>query len=191
MMLMRSGSRYGRGRNRTPLTTLKTASAAPRASPSAVTAAAAKTRGGEAVVLGVAPALRGVPVCRDPAAILEALERWIERPRIDRQDTLGDLSDAVGDPPAVHRRERQCLEHEHVERALDDVAAAILWRHGFLSIIERYDSYLSIVKRWASVGFADPGFGSDHWLDGTCRAGLQSALTVARRPCALRFQPAV
>src|SRR5207302_1116119 len=108
-------------------------------------------RGGEAVVLGVAPALRGVPVCRDPAAILEALERWIERPRIDRQDTLGDLSDAVGDPPAVHRRERQCLEHEHVERALDDVAAAILWRHGFLSIIERYDSYLSIVKRWASV----------------------------------------
>src|SRR2546427_1757851 len=42
MMLMRSGSRYGRGRNRTPLTTLKTASVAPRPSPSVMTAAAAK-----------------------------------------------------------------------------------------------------------------------------------------------------
>src|SRR2546427_4547251 len=42
-MLIRSGSRYGSGRNRTPLTTLKTASVAPRPSPSVITAAPARS----------------------------------------------------------------------------------------------------------------------------------------------------
>src|SRR2546425_10504331 len=58
------------------------------------------------------------------------------------------------------------------------------WRHGFLSIIERYDSYLSTVKRWASVGFADSGFGSDNWLDGT--APRRVAICLGRRTEALR-----
>jgi len=35
----------------------------------------------------------------------------------DLKGVARHLLNAMTDPPAVHRRERQCLEHEHVERA--------------------------------------------------------------------------
>src|SRR5438270_2497491 len=64
---------------------------------------------------------RRSPLRVDPAAILEAVERRIERALIDLQHVARDLLDPLRDAPAVHRLERERLENQHVERALQDV----------------------------------------------------------------------
>jgi hypothetical protein len=53
--------------------------------------------------------------------MLEPLEGRVQRPLLDEQDAVGQLADARGDRPAVLRFERQGLEDQEVERALDEV----------------------------------------------------------------------
>jgi hypothetical protein len=77
--------------------------------------------GGELVVLRLASVLSGVPLGGDPAAILQAFERGVERARIHLEHVLGDLLNALSDPPPVHRSEGDRLEDEHVQGSLDDV----------------------------------------------------------------------
>ena len=57
------------------------------------------------------------------------MERRIERALVDLEDVARDLLDALGDAPAVHCLEGQCLEDEHVERPLQDVG--VVRRHAF------------------------------------------------------------
>src|SRR5687768_14844505 len=67
------------------------------------------------IVLGHAP-LR----C-DVSLTLEAIEGRIQGSLPDLQHPLGPGIETLRDAPAMHRPELQCLEHEHVERALQHV----------------------------------------------------------------------
>ena len=75
----------------------------------------------EPVVLGLAVVLRRVPFRVDPALLLQPVKRRVERALIDAQHVARDLLDALRDAPAVHRLERERLQDEHVERALQEI----------------------------------------------------------------------
>jgi hypothetical protein len=50
--------------------------------------------------------------------VLEAMERWIECARTHLEDIARDLLDSKRDAPAMHRLERECLQDQQIERAL-------------------------------------------------------------------------
>ena len=75
----------------------------------------------EPVVLRPPAQLRDGPLGFDPALVLEAMERRVERALVDLQDVLGDLLDALRDRPAVQRVGLQRPEDEQVERARQKV----------------------------------------------------------------------
>src|SRR5688500_7706768 len=70
------------------------------------------------VVARAAVVLRRPPEGGDPAAILEAMERRVERSVLDLQHVFGSLRDGVSDGVAVRRPDRQRLEDEEIERTL-------------------------------------------------------------------------
>ena len=74
------------------------------------------------VVPGLSIVLGGTPERRDPAAILEAVQCRVERPVLDLQDVLGAAFDRVSNRMPVPRTKNECLEHQHVERALEHLA---------------------------------------------------------------------
>ena len=83
------------------------------------------------VVARAAVVLGDLPLGSNQALALEPVERGIERALPELQHALGPLLDPLGDAPAVHRLELQRLEHEHVERALQDIAS-FPWPRGSL-----------------------------------------------------------
>src|SRR5687768_12460791 len=80
--------------------------------------------GGEPVVLGAAAVLGGAPLRVDPAALLEPDEGGVDGTLAYLERVLRELLDAVSETPSVHRRERERLENEQVEGALQDLFIA-------------------------------------------------------------------
>ena len=83
----------------------------------------------EPVVLRPPAQLRDGPLGFDPALVLEAMERRIQRALVDLQDVLGDLLDALRDRPAVQRFGLQRPKDEQVEGARKQVGDGVS-RHG-------------------------------------------------------------
>jgi hypothetical protein len=77
--------------------------------------------GGEAVEAGFAAVFRVAPFGGEPAALFEAMERWIERALLDDENFFGDLAYPLRDAVAVDGTEGNDLEDEHVEGALQEV----------------------------------------------------------------------
>src|SRR6185436_5862638 len=71
--------------------------------------------GGDRVIAGAAVVLGRPPGAVDVTAVLEPLERRVERSLIDVEAPLGHLLDPGADAPAVHGLERQRLEDEEVD----------------------------------------------------------------------------
>ena len=67
-----------------------------------------------AIVVGRAPR------ALDPAALLESLERGVERSVVDEERVAGPRLDGDGDAVAVMRPERQHAEDEEIERSLEE-----------------------------------------------------------------------
>src|SRR5688500_4367457 len=65
----------------------------------------APSGGGEPVVLGAPAVLGDSPLRVDPSPLLQPDERWLDGALPYLQRILGELLDAVGESPAVHRRE--------------------------------------------------------------------------------------
>src|SRR5689334_12234039 len=91
--------------------------------------------GGEAVELR-ALALLGVPPhALHPRALLEAVQRGVERTVEHAEGLAGALADPARDAVAVARAPRQRLEDQHVERAEQDVEVVLArGAHGEASI---------------------------------------------------------
>jgi hypothetical protein len=76
----------------------------------------------------------------DVAAQLEPVESWVQRPLARIQPVTGNLSNTVGDTPAVIGAKGKDLQNQYVERTLEEVG----FRHGALSSSERKYEDLSL-----------------------------------------------
>src|ERR1700722_10849005 len=65
--------------------------------------------------------LTGFPFGRDPAFLLQLVQRGIERAIADLQYLAGDLRQALTDSPTVQRLQRQNLEKQEVQGTLDQI----------------------------------------------------------------------
>src|SRR5262245_43899982 len=65
----------------------------------------------------------------EPAALLEAMQRRIERPLLHLHDVAGHLLQPPRDRVAVDRTERDDFQDQHVERALQEVGFRAVCRH--------------------------------------------------------------
>src|SRR5688500_8687524 len=77
--------------------------------------------GGDLVVAGAPVVVGRPPRARDEAVLLQPLERRVEGALVHLEHAVGDLLDALADPPAVQRGEGERLEDEEVERAAEDI----------------------------------------------------------------------
>src|SRR5262249_17840580 len=80
-------------------------------------------RRGPPVEAGLAVVRGGPPLRKEPAALLEPLERRIERAVLDEELLLGPLLDGAGDPLTVLRAEDQGPQDQQVERPLQQLQA--------------------------------------------------------------------
>ena len=53
--------------------------------------------------------------------MLETMQRRIQSALVHLENVVGDLADSLGDGPAVHGTERDSLEDQEVNGALDEV----------------------------------------------------------------------
>src|SRR5687767_6336111 len=74
------------------------------------------------VIAGAAVVCGDLPLGSNQVLPFEPVQRRIERALPQLEHALRPLFDALGDAPPVHRLELERLEHQHVERALQEVA---------------------------------------------------------------------
>ncbi len=85
----------------------------------------------QGVILRLAVIFGNTPLGGDPAALLEAQQRRIERSLVQLQQVFRDLLDAHSDPEAVHRPHGiERLQHQQIKCSLQDFAFGR--RHIFL-----------------------------------------------------------
>src|SRR5262249_45060863 len=72
------------------------------------------------------------PLALDPAALLDAIERGVERPLLDDEHVPRRLLDALDDAVTVELAQAERLQDEHVQRPLEKVrpSAPGGWRPG-------------------------------------------------------------
>src|SRR5688572_26561341 len=80
----------------------------------------------ERVIPSLAVVLRLAPLRCDPPARHQTVQRRIQRSLIDAQQSVRVPLDQLRDAPAMHRPELQHLQHDHLERTLDDFPAPFL-----------------------------------------------------------------
>src|SRR4051812_43258846 len=85
--------------------------------------------GCEAVVLGAAIVFSGAPFGFDVTGAFHAAECREERAGIDAEDAAADLLDTKSHSVAVHGLEGESFQDQHLERALDQVAVCVGFRH--------------------------------------------------------------
>src|SRR5205823_6648491 len=88
----------------------------------------------ELVVLRASIVVGRAPRGADPSAALEPMQRRVQRALWDLKRFARDLLDALGNPPAVHRLERERFENQKVERALRQVESGVV--HGSLALLQ-------------------------------------------------------
>src|SRR5215475_138713 len=73
------------------------------------------------VILRLAIVFGTAPFRRDPALVFQPVQRRIERALVDVQHARGRLLYPLRDAPAMHRLQRERLQNQHVERALQEI----------------------------------------------------------------------
>ena len=81
-------------------------------------AAAAASGGSEPVELRATIVLGEPPLRLDPSALIETMQRRIQRPFADDEHFAGELLNPPRDRVPVRRPPRERLEHEQIERSL-------------------------------------------------------------------------
>ena len=86
--------------------------------------------GGQPVVLRALVGFADAPLGFQPAALLEPMQRRIERAGLDLQQIVGLRANGLADAVAVLRAPLEGPEDEHVERALEELQALVVGRLG-------------------------------------------------------------
>src|SRR5713101_1953690 len=94
------------------------------------------------------------PVGRHPATSLISMERGIQGSLPDPEGVPRHLLNAVGDSPAMQGRQRQRLENEQVQRALEDIRGG----RQFMSLLSERKG--SMALRHSSVNSLAEGRGT-------------------------------
>src|SRR5262245_52364276 len=76
----------------------------------------------EAIEAGAPVVVGGAPVRRDPAAILEPVERRVERSVLDLEHLVRPERDGVRDRVAVGRSEHERAQDQQIERSLQQLS---------------------------------------------------------------------
>src|SRR5688500_7835140 len=92
--------------------------------------------GRQPVVARLPVVVAHIPFTGNHAVLLETLERGIERALIHRELAVGHLLHALTDAPAVHRRERERLQDEEIERSPQGIDWWT-WSHQAAVAVER------------------------------------------------------
>ena len=77
----------------------------------------------------------GGPRGLQPALLLQPVQRRVQRALRDLQHVAADLANALRDAPAVHRLERERLEDEQIQRALNEIGRSA---HGDTQVTDNY-----------------------------------------------------
>src|SRR5262245_46540040 len=99
--------------------------------------------GGEGVELGVTPGCRLAWLRFNPPLLLETMQSGIKRALGNLQDVAAHLLNPLGDRPPVPRLERDGLQNEKVESALNQI--------GWLPHIPRYLDYRQYIPRRSTI----------------------------------------
>src|SRR5438105_3219151 len=75
----------------------------------------------ERIKFRAAAEFAGLPFGRDPAFLLELVQRRVERSVADLQHVARDLLQALADGPAVEWLESENFQQQEVESALDEI----------------------------------------------------------------------
>jgi hypothetical protein len=77
--------------------------------------------GGELIKAGLAIVLGRAPFRTDPTAILQPVQGGVKRTVLNLQDFVGAVLDNVGNGVTVGWAEKQCLQDQQIERALQEI----------------------------------------------------------------------
>src|SRR5262245_10082153 len=80
---------------------------------------------GQAIELRTASRVRLPPFGADEAALFESIKGRKERPRLDVERTLRDLSNTASNAQSVQRHGHQAPQDEQVERTAHEISARI------------------------------------------------------------------
>ena len=80
---------------------------------------------GELVELRAPVVVGHAPLRLEPAAVLHAVERGVQSALVHTQGLARGLEDPRGDVVAVSRPEDERLEHQHIERAAEEVEIGV------------------------------------------------------------------
>src|SRR6188508_3400893 len=76
---------------------------------------------GQAIEARPAIVLRRAPFGGDPALFFKSLKSGVERTLLDLEDFVGELADPLRNRPAVERLERDGLQDQQVNGALNEI----------------------------------------------------------------------
>src|SRR5438309_80474 len=94
--------------------------------------------GSKRVIASPAMVLRDTPLRRNPPPPVHSVKGGIERSLLDLKRVVGQLLQPSGDAVAMHRSPGESLEDEHVEGALEQLAAhGKLQQWGLTSPLDR------------------------------------------------------
>src|SRR5262249_29036490 len=62
-----------------------------------------------------------LPLSRNPALLLQFVQRGVKCALSNLQDFAGNLADALSDGPSMHGLEGECFQNQQVERALHEI----------------------------------------------------------------------
>src|SRR5687767_4483728 len=135
------------------------------------------------VVASLAVVVGNPPFARNQAVFLKTLKGRIERALIHRELPVGHLLHPLTDAPAVHRRQRERLQDEEIERAAQGIDGWTWWH---LSLSREACINASVAVKRRRLGCGGPA--TKHvaqWLPNT---SFQTRLRNQQKRAALHRQ---
>src|SRR5436190_9756680 len=143
-------------------------------------------RGRDLVELGLAAQLRHAPVSLQPAALLHAIERRVQRAVLDLQHVRGALFQPARNGVAVARCRGDSLEDQRFERAVEEF---VLGRHvlDYLGILGLHTQIVKALDGDGRISFSACFYRSVDRVDARYGSGTPRSLQITEAMTHLAF----